>query len=87
MHSFDTSPKSKVVYINREVQTTLNEANSNFIDENSILKSKLNKFKCDQVYFEENPKVGLMTSYGILKSLFEYVEDSIKKSKVLTTLE
>ena len=78
----------KLLYINREVQTTLNEANiSNIIDENSILKSKLNKFKCDQVYFEENPKVGLMTSYGILKSLFEYVEDSIKKSKVLTTLE
>ena len=77
----------KLLYINREVQTTLNEANiSNIIEENSILKLKLHKFKYDQVYFEENPKDGL-TSYGILKSLFEYVEDSIKKSKVLTTLE
>ena len=45
------------MYMNREVQTNLNEANiSNIIEENNTLKLKLNKFKYDQVYFEENPK-------------------------------
>ena len=82
----------KLLYVNREVQTNLNEVNiSNIIEENSIMKSKLNKFKYDQVYFEENPKDVLyytgLPSYGTLKSLFEYVKDAIKESKVLTKFE
>ena len=85
------SQNPKLLYINREVQTNLNEANYSIIEENSILKSKLNKFKYDQVYFEKNPKDLLyytgFPSYGILKSLFEYVGDAIKESKVLTKLE
>ena len=52
---------------------------------------KLNKFKYDQVYFEENPKDILyytgLPSHGTLKSLFEYVKVAIKESKVLTKFE
>ena len=82
----------KSLYINREVHTNLNEANiSNIIEENSTLKLKLNKFKYDQVYFEENPKDILyytgLPSHGTLKSLFEYVKVAIKESKVLTKFE
>ena len=82
----------KSLFINREVHTNLNEANiSNIIEENSTLKLKLNKFKYDQVYFEENPKDILyytgLSSHGTLKSLFEYVKDAIKESKVLTKFE
>ena len=67
------NPKS--LYINREVQANLNEANnSNIIEENNTLKLKLNKFKYDQVYFEENLKDVLyytgLSSHGTLKSLF-----------------
>ena len=84
------NPKS--LYINREVQTNLNEANiSKIVEENNTLKLKLNKFKYDQVYFEENPKDILyytgLSSHGTLKSLFEYVKDAIKESKVLTKFE
>ena len=86
------SQNPKLLYINREVQTNLNEPNiSNIIEENSILKSKLNKFKYNQVHFEENPKDILyypgLPSYGILKSLFKYVKDTINESKVLTKFE
>ena len=81
------NPKS--LYANREVQTNLNKANiSNIIKENKL---KLNKFKYDQVYFEENPKDVLyytgLPSHGTLKSLLEYVKDAIKESKVLTKFE
>ena len=83
------NPKS--LYINREVQTNLNEANSNIIAENNTLKLKLNKHKYDQAYFEENPKDVLyytgLPSYEVLKSLFEYVKDAIKESKILTKFE
>ena len=63
--------------------TNINEANiSNIIEEDHALKSKLNKFKYDQVFFEETPKDVLhyagFLSYGILKSLFEYGKDAIK---------
>ena len=79
-------------YINKEVQTNLNEANiSNIIEENNTVKLKLNKFKYDQVYFEENLRdvlhyIGL-PCHGTLKSLLKYVKDAIKESKVLTKFE
>ena len=84
------NPKS--LCINREVQTSLNEANiSNIIEGNNTLKLKLNKYKYDQAYFEENPKDVLyytgLPSYEVLKSLFGYVKDAIKESKVLTKFE
>ena len=84
------NPKS--LYINREVQTNLNEAKiSNIIEEKNALKLKLNKFKYDEAHFEENPKDVLyytgLPSYEVLKSLFEYVKDAIKESKVLTKFE
>ena len=84
------NPKS--LYINREVQTNLNEANiSNIIAENNTLKLKLNKHKYDQAYFEQNPKDVLyytgLPSYEVLKSLFEYVKVAIKESKILTKFE
>ena len=41
----------------RQPKQNLNEANiSKIIEENNTLKLKLNKFKYDQVYFEENPR-------------------------------
>ena len=81
------NPKS--LYTNREVQININEANiSNIIEENNTLKLKLNKFKYGQVYLEENPKDVLyytgLPSHGTLKSLFKYIKDAIKESKVLT---
>ena len=64
---------------------------SNITEENNTLKLKLNKFKYDQVYFEENPKNVLyytgLPSHGTLKSLFEYFKDAIKELKVLTNFE
>ena len=82
----------KLLYINREVQTNLNEAKiSNIIEENNALKLKLNKFKYDEAHFEENPKDVLfytgLPSYEVLKSIFEYVKDAIKESKALTKFE
>ena len=75
------NPKS--LYINREVQTNLNEVNGNIVEENNSLKLKLNKSKYEQVYFEENPKDVLdytrLPSHDTLKSLFEYVKDPIKE--------
>ena len=76
----------------RQPKQNLNEANiSKIIEENNTLKLKLNKFKYDQVYFEENPKDVLyytgLPSPGTLKSFFEYVKDAIKESKVLTKFE
>ena len=79
-------------YINKEVQTNLNETNiNNIFEENNTVKLKLNTFKYDQVYFEENLRdiqhyTGL-PSHGTLKQLFEYVKDAIKESKVLTEFE
>ena len=92
MHHSTPAQNPKSLYINREVQTNLNEANiSKIVEENNTLKLKLNKFKYDQVYFEENPKDILyytgLSSHGTLKSLFEYVKDAIKESKVLTKFE
>ena len=76
----------------RQPKQNLNEANiTKIIEENNTLKLKLNKFKCDQVYFEENPKDVLyytgLPSPGTLKSFFEYVKDAIKELKVLTKFE
>ena len=57
MQSFDISPKSKIAVHKQRSTKNLNQANiSNIIEENNTLKLKLNKFKYDQVYFEENPK-------------------------------
>ena len=77
------NPKS--LYANREVQTNLNKANiSNIIKENKTLKLKLNKFKYDQVYFEENPKDVLyytgLPSHGTLKSICQRCHQRIKSS-------
>ena len=81
------NPKS--LYINREVLTNLNQVNiSNIIEENNTLKLKLNKFKYDQVYFEENPRCTVL--YWLAKPWYFkitfWIKDA-KESKVLTIFE